>query len=113
MSFSQNSQMERNKRKIVHYAKLVSKSKKEGFSKCQVDNLEKNILLLMKRIFTWEGPISISYYGEGYSRLACLLVLFCNSDKKFQYLYYNTMLFNQKDYPQKELSIFEDLFKLK
>ena len=92
---------DRFKERLIEQAKLFVKIKQGGsISPEDWKDFQESSLTLLKRIFSWEGPVSISRYDFDYSRLAASLVEFCDQDKRFQKLYFYTMLQDPSDYPE-------------
>ena len=92
---------DRFKESLMDQAKLFVKIKQGGsISPEDWIIFQESSLTLLKRIFSWEGPVSISRYDFDYSRLAASLVEFCDQDTRFQKLYFYTMLQDPSDYPE-------------
>jgi hypothetical protein len=65
---------------------------------------EKEVASLLKAIFSWYGPVSISKFGYNCSLKAGKLILVCDSDYRFQNLYLHMMLQNRNDYHYESIS---------
>jgi hypothetical protein len=66
--------------------------------------LEAEILLLLKKILSWYGPVNISTFGLVASNQATRLIVSCNSDLRFQTLYFHMMVQDRKNFTQSDIS---------
>ena len=66
--------------------------------------LEEEIVLLLKKILSWYGPVSISTFGLMSSNRATRLIVSCNSDLRFQTLYFHMMVQDRKNFTQSDIS---------
>ena len=66
--------------------------------------LEEESMQILRKAVSWYGGVPISIFGLSTSNRATKLVLLCNSDLRFQTLYFHLMLQDRKNYTQSDIS---------
>jgi hypothetical protein len=88
----------------ILYNRLIFLEIQEVVPEIELKNLETEVLNTLKKIVSWYGVVSISTFGNLASSRAAKLILICNSDVRFQTLYFHLMIQNRRNFTQSDIS---------
>jgi hypothetical protein len=74
-------------------------------SQSEKNVLEEESIQILRKAVSWYGGVPISTFGLTTSTRATKLILLCNSNLRFQTLYFHLMLQDRKNYTQSDISI--------